>query len=85
MHGRGPRWAWEPSCCSPGRILAWAATALGASGPETKTEPALQVTKTTAKLTGTVNPKGVAVNSCQFKYGTARVAGLDRGMLAETR
>ncbi len=72
MHGRGPRLGRAALVLvAVLSVLPWAATAFGAGGPEVETEPVLLVTKTTAKLTGTVNPKGVAVTSCQFEYGTS--------------
>ncbi len=56
--------------------LAWASTALaGGSNPfPVTTEPAQEVTKTTAKLAATVNPEGGVVTKCEFKYGTTEGA-----------
>ncbi|HTY96537.1 MAG TPA: fibronectin type III domain-containing protein, partial [Solirubrobacteraceae bacterium] len=55
-------------------VLGSVSAALADSGPkppEVTTEQSLPVTKTTAVLNGMVNPRGVAVTSCEFKYGTS--------------
>jgi phosphodiesterase/alkaline phosphatase D-like protein len=74
MHGRGLRLGKGALVCLVLlAVLPWASTASGGSGPpEVATEPAQAVTKTTAKLTGTVNPKGLVVTSCEFKYGASQ-------------
>lgn len=38
--------------------------------PEVGTGPAGEVTKTTATITGTINPQSVEVTKCTFEYGT---------------
>ncbi len=74
MHGRGRRLVQGALVLlALLAVLAWASAALGAGAnpPEVTTEAAATVTKTTATLSGTVNPKGVAVTSCEFRYGTS--------------
>ncbi|HTR90034.1 MAG TPA: hypothetical protein VMG62_08000, partial [Solirubrobacteraceae bacterium] len=53
-------------------VLPWASSALGGSGPpEVTGEEAQNVTKTTAKLSARVDPKGAETITCEFRYGTA--------------
>ena len=76
MHGRGRRLV--PRALVLLAVLAvlpWASAALGDNGPnppEATTEQALAVTKTTAILHATVDPKERPVESCEFKYGTSQ-------------
>jgi len=74
MHGRGPRLGRGAlALLAVLAVLPWASIALGAGGPNTPevtTGSALNVTKTGAELTATVNPGGVEVKTCEFKYGT---------------
>ena len=43
--------------------------------PEVTTSAASAVSRTSAKLEGTVNPEGKEVTSCQFEYGTSAAYG----------
>jgi hypothetical protein len=43
--------------------------------PEAKTEAASEVAKTTATVSGTLNPEGVQVTECKFEYGVAASYG----------
>ena len=78
MHGRGPKLGRGALVLlALVMVLPWASTALGDSGvnpPAVTTGSALEVTKTTAELTATVNPLGPEVTICEFEYGTSPAA-----------
>ncbi|HTQ68764.1 MAG TPA: hypothetical protein VMI13_08750 [Solirubrobacteraceae bacterium] len=78
MHGRGSRLlTWAVAMLAVPAAATWASTALGDSGPKppkATTGQALEVDKTSAKLTGTVELQGAAVTECKFEYGTSESA-----------
>ena len=57
------------------RLFAALAVALAAAAPAATTGPATSVTRSSATLTGTVDPNG-AVTTYHFEYGTSKAYGL---------
>ncbi len=47
----------------------------GSDAPDVTAREPADVTKTTATLNGTINPRGVAVSSCEFEYGLTNEYG----------
>jgi hypothetical protein len=52
------------------QAAAYTGTVIVAVPPSVRTGPAAAVTQTSATVTGTVDPNGIGVSSCELEYGT---------------